>query len=132
MVLNYGYAILYSAVWAAVLRANLDPGIGLLHASVGDRGSLVFDLIEPFRVPAVDKPLLGWLNRGTKVTPNKQGMLRTTTRVHIAELVSASLQRPTPWGGSTRPLSEHLEDHAVRLREWMQGGPPLNAIRIRW
>ena len=29
---NCAYAILYSAVWAAVLRAGLDPGIGLLHA----------------------------------------------------------------------------------------------------
>ena len=132
MALNYGYAILYSAVWAAVLRANLDPGIGLLHASVGDRGSLVFDLIEPFRVPAVDKPLLGWLNRGTKVRPNKQGVLRTATRVQIAELVSDALKRPTPWGGQKRPLSAHLDDHAVRLRDWLQGGPPLQALRIRW
>ena len=132
MALNYAYGILYSAVWAAVLKANLDPGVGLLHASIGDRGSLVFDLIEPFRVPAVDKPILGWLNRGAKVSPNKDGLLRTATRVHIAELVSEALERPTPWNGSERPLSAHLEDHAVRLRDWLQGGPPLKALRIRW
>jgi len=132
MVFNYGYAILYAAVWAAVLRVGLDPGIGLLHASVGDRGSLVFDLIEPFRVPAVDKPLLGWLNRGTKVAPNKDGTLRTATRVQVATLVSDALDRQTPWGGTEQPLSAHLDDHALRLRDWLQGGPPLQALRMRW
>jgi CRISPR/Cas system-associated endonuclease Cas1 len=92
----------------------------------------VFDLIEPFRVPAVDKPLFGWLNRGTKLSPNKDGMLRTATRVQIATLVSEAIARPTPWGGEERPLAAHLEDHAVRLRDWLQGGPPLQALRIRW
>lgn len=132
MALNYGYGILYSAIWAALLKAHLDPGIGLLHASPGDRGSLVFDLIEPFRVPVVDRPVFAILNRGMKILPNKDGQLRLSTRRHIAQVVSDALSRATPWSGKEMPLSDHINDHAVLLRDWLVGGTPFRALRIRW
>jgi CRISPR-associated protein Cas1 len=47
--LNYIYGILYGEVWRAVVGAGLDPYFDLIHGSVRDQGSLVFDLIEEFR-----------------------------------------------------------------------------------
>lgn len=132
MALNYGYGVLYAAAWAAVARAGLDPAIGVLHASVGDRGALVFDLVEPFRVPAVDRAVIGLVSRGKEIKLNRDGHLTTTTRRHIAHVVGKALQHPTPWGGAARPLSEHIERHAVELAAWLQGGPTLRALRMRW
>lgn len=48
--LNYGLGILYSMVEKACILSGLDPYIGFLHADNYNKKSLVFDLIEPFRV----------------------------------------------------------------------------------
>jgi CRISPR-associated protein Cas1 len=130
--LNYGYCILYGAVWAAVLRAGLEPGVGLLHASPGDRGSLVFDLIEPFRVPAVDKPLVSLLLRKAGLAVNRNGHLTAPTRRRVAGAIGEALAQPIPWGGRTLPLARHLERHAEDLAAWLKGGSALDALRIRW
>lgn len=50
--LNYAYGILYSQVERACILAGLDPFIGLLHTDNYNKKSLVFDLIEPFRLLA--------------------------------------------------------------------------------
>lgn len=132
MALNYGYGVLYAATWSAVARAGLDPAVGVLHASTGDRGALVFDLVEPFRVPVVDRAVVGLVSRGKDIKLNREGHLTTTTRRHVAHVVGRALQQATPWGGAARPLAEHIERHAVELAAWLQGGPPLRALRMRW
>ncbi len=48
--LNYSYGILYSMVEKACILAGLDPYIGFLHTDNYNKKSLVFDLIEPFRI----------------------------------------------------------------------------------
>ncbi|MEW6138820.1 MAG: CRISPR-associated endonuclease Cas1 [Thermodesulfobacteriota bacterium] len=50
--LNYCYGILYSRVEQACILAGLDPFVGFLHADNYGQTSLVFDLIEPFRIYA--------------------------------------------------------------------------------
>lgn len=49
-VLNYCYGILYSRVEKACILAGLDPYVGFLHTDNYNKKSLVFDLIEPFRI----------------------------------------------------------------------------------
>lgn len=48
--LNYGYGILYGKVEGALIRAGLDPYIGVFHREDYNRPVLVFDVIELFRV----------------------------------------------------------------------------------
>jgi group II intron reverse transcriptase/maturase/CRISPR-associated endonuclease Cas1 len=62
--LNYLYGMLYGEVWRAVVDTGLDPYFGIIHGSERDQGSLVFDLIEEFRAPFVDRLLLGMIGRG--------------------------------------------------------------------
>jgi CRISPR-associated protein Cas1 len=52
--LNYGYAIVRSAVARAVMAAGLHPSLGLMHANRGNALVLVDDLMEPFR-PIADR-----------------------------------------------------------------------------
>ena len=49
-VLNYCYGVLYSRVEKACIIAGLDPFIGFMHTDNYNKKSMVFDLIEPFRV----------------------------------------------------------------------------------
>lgn len=49
-VLNYCNGILYSRVEKACIIAGLDPYVGFMHTDNYNKKSLVFDLIEPFRI----------------------------------------------------------------------------------
>ena len=48
--LNYGYGVLYSMVEKGCIIAGLDPYLGFLHSDSYNKKSLVFDLIEMFRI----------------------------------------------------------------------------------
>lgn len=48
--LNYAYGILYSKVEKACIIAGLDPYVGIIHTDNYNKKSLVFDLIENFRI----------------------------------------------------------------------------------
>lgn len=48
--LNYGYGVLYSMVEKACIIAGLDPYVGFLHTDNYNKKSLVFDLIEMYRI----------------------------------------------------------------------------------
>lgn len=48
-VLNYLYGMLYAMVELALIRAGVDPHLGVLHADEYNKPTMVFDFIEPFR-----------------------------------------------------------------------------------
>jgi len=48
--LNYCYGVLYSRVEKACIIAGLDPFVGFMHTDNYNKKSMVFDLIEPFRI----------------------------------------------------------------------------------
>lgn len=48
--LNYAYGVLYSKVEKACIIAGLDPYVGLLHTDHYNKKSMIFDLIENFRI----------------------------------------------------------------------------------
>lgn len=48
--LNYAYGVLYSLVEKACIIAGLDPYVGIIHTDNYNKKSLVFDIIENYRV----------------------------------------------------------------------------------
>ena len=48
--LNYGYGLLYGKIEGALIKAGIDPYIGVLHRDDYNRPVLVFDVIELYRV----------------------------------------------------------------------------------
>jgi len=50
--LNYAYGVLYSLVEKGCILAGLDPYIGFIHTDNYNKKSLVFDLIDMFRILA--------------------------------------------------------------------------------
>ncbi len=48
--LNYGYGILYARIEGALIKAGIDPYIGVLHRDNYNRPVLVYDVIELYRV----------------------------------------------------------------------------------
>lgn len=48
--LNYGYGILYGKVEGALIKAGIDPYVGIFHRDDYNRPALVYDVIEKYRV----------------------------------------------------------------------------------
>ncbi|MFH0926643.1 MAG: CRISPR-associated endonuclease Cas1 [bacterium] len=65
--LNYGYGVLYSLVEKACIIAGLDPYIGFLHTDNYNKKSLVFDLIEMWRIFADETVVFLFSGRKVKV-----------------------------------------------------------------
>lgn len=61
--LNYGYGLLYAKVEGALIKAGIDPYIGVLHRDDYNRPVLVYDVIELYRV-WVDYVVWNLLNQG--------------------------------------------------------------------
>lgn len=48
--LNYGYGVLYGKIEGALIKAGIDPYVGVFHRDDYNRPVLVFDIIELYRV----------------------------------------------------------------------------------
>lgn len=48
--LNYGYGMLYGKVEGALIKAGIDPYVGIMHRDDYNRPVLVYDVIELYRV----------------------------------------------------------------------------------
>ncbi|NPA44865.1 MAG: CRISPR-associated endonuclease Cas1 [Chlorobi bacterium] len=89
--LNYGYAILYRLVWNSIIKHGLHYEISFFHAYRKNKGTLIFDLIEPFRQPVVDRAIISLINKKTKLE-NPDNILSKPT---IEKLVDAVYKRLT-------------------------------------
>ncbi len=65
--LNYSYGILYSTVEKACIIAGLDPYVGFIHTDHYNKKSLVFDLIENYRIWADETVINLFASRKVKV-----------------------------------------------------------------
>lgn len=56
--LNYGYAVLTSYIWNAIINAGLEPYCGFFHTQKAGKPSLVLDLMEEYRAWVVDRTVI--------------------------------------------------------------------------
>lgn len=85
--LNYGYSILYARLWACIVRSGLNPGISYLHTEQHNKPTLVYDLIEQFRVQAVDKPLVAMAIKEENLKIDKTGYLTEETKKRVVQKI---------------------------------------------
>ncbi len=61
--LSFGYALLYRDVLQAIMTVGLEPAFGFFHRPRSAAHPLALDLMELFRVPLWDMPLVASVNR---------------------------------------------------------------------
>jgi CRISP-associated protein Cas1 len=119
--LNYGYGILYSQVEQAILLAGLDPYAGFVHADRPGKPSLVYDLIEPYRVPAVDRVVVGLVNKHVSLAMDERHLLTEETRRMLAERVLERLGKPERYEVKRVTLRGILQQQARHLTTFLRG-----------
>ena len=116
--LNYAYGVLYSLVDRACICAGLDPFLGFLHTDNYNKPSLVFDLIEPFRILAERATVLSYSREEAQC-------LRSSSRRCLAAWLWARRA-----GRSSCPYYNERLDRPVKYP--IQGSPESTARLSAW
>lgn len=133
--LNYGYGILYQRVWQEVLRNGLNPHVSFLHAFQETKPTLVYDLVEEFRQPFVDRIIFSMVFRGKhgadlKLTPENR--LNDETRKKVIAGVLSRLSSLTT-GKSAKMTGEQIISYQVRrFRLSLEQDKPYAPFRFRY
>ena len=138
--LGFGYAMLLKDIMNAILTVGLEPALGFYHQPRTQANPLALDLMEIFRVPLVDLPIMGSINRGQwdvnadfEVTKEKVWLSDTGRRKLIALYERRKEER---WKHPVTQYSltyRRLMELEVRLleKEWMGEGSLFAQLVIR-
>lgn len=129
--LNYGYGILYSQVWGAVLNAGLEPFAGFLHVDRPGKPSLVLDLVEEFRQPVVDRTVIAHINLGEAVTL-KAGMLDEETRSRYAAKILERLESTETVKGKKYQIKSIIQMQARSLCTFLRREGDYRPFGFKW
>ncbi len=129
--LNYGYGILYSQIWGAVLNAGLEPFAGFLHVDRPGKPSLVLDLVEEFRQPVVDRTVIAYINLGTSIGM-RDGLLDADTRKSIGDKIVERLVSTETYQGKQYQIRSIIQMQARRLAGFLRGEGVYKAFSFKW
>jgi CRISPR-associated protein Cas1 len=123
--LNYGYGILYQRVWQSIQKQGLNPHISFLHAFQAGKPTLVYDMVEEFRQPFVDRAVFSLLTKGKKgadlnIDP-KTGLLNKKTRDLVVKAVLERLSSLINYRGEKKKCETIIELQMKNLVLFLKG-----------
>lgn len=125
--LNYLYTLLASRIWTAVELSGLDPWLGYFHIDNNRRPSLVMDLMEEFRQPIVDKPLLlyflSYKNDYMKMVA-EDGKLSNWLIKELSKMFFSRLKDVCTFKNRTLTIDGHIHLQPRRLAKFILGKEP--------
>ncbi len=129
--LNYGYGILYSVIHQAAVLSRLNPNIGFLHKEQAGKPTLVFDLIEEFRQPVVDKVTFAIIRKKESVTM-KGTKLSETTREKIIQNIMNKLNTPVSFRGKKVLMRDVIKKQALSVAQYLNGTGKYKPYIDKW
>jgi CRISPR-associated protein Cas1 len=129
--LNYGYGILSSRCWGALLLAGLDPFAGMLHADRSGKPSLVLDLMEELRAPVVDRAVLAHVRLGQAVR-FEGARLDEATRKSIAGAVLERLEGPVTVRKQKLQMASLVQRQARAIATHVRGEGAYRPFAMTW
>lgn len=120
--LNYGYGLLYGKIEGALIKAGIDPYIGILHRDDYNRPILVYDVIELYRV-WVDYVVLSIVSQGAitdeyySVKEDGSFWLEPLGRRVLIQSVNDYLEEIVTVNGVSRSRMTQISLYAQRLAQ---------------
>lgn len=129
--LNYGYGILYTQVWGAIVNAGLEPFAGFLHVDRPGKPSLVLDLVEEFRQPLVDRAVIALFTKGASVAM-REGLLDDASRRAVASAVVERLEAEVMLRGRRHRMKSVIQAQARRVAACVRGEGMYRPFAFKW
>lgn len=129
--LNYGYAILYTRVWQAILAARLNPFDSLIHVKQEGKPTLAFDLIEIFRSQVVDRIVISLIQKGRDLEV-RNGLLTDNTRQLLVKSVMERLARYEKYQGEEMKMENIILRQAKLLAKAFEGTDKFKPYLAKW
>lgn len=129
--LNYGYGILYTHVWGAVMNAGLEPFAGFMHVDRSGKPSMVLDMVEEFRQPVVDRAIVTWLNKGGRLGLVK-GMLDGEARENVAARVLLRMNATKRHRGKNHEVRSIIQMQARLAASALRGLREYRPFAFQW
>jgi len=112
--INYGYGFLYNRVQSALISTGLNLYHSFLHTEQSNKPTLVYDIIEEFRQPTVDREIISILNRGTKIKSSKGRLTKESIKV-ITQNIQERLITPTKWRKGKYKITSIIDEQVLSL-----------------
>ncbi len=129
--LNYGYGILYTQVWGAVVSAGLEPFAGFVHVDRPGKPSLVLDLVEEFRQPVVDRTVISHINLGEQIGM-EGGLLDAETRKAVSGKILERLESRESYQGKKYQIRSIIQIQARNLAAFLRKERRYKTFSFKW
>jgi CRISPR-associated protein Cas1 len=138
--LSFGYALIHSLVHRSLLAVGLEPAFGFYHQPRSAAPPLVLDLMELFRTPLWEMPLVGSINRGQWCgsddfqVARQHVWLSDAGRKKVIELFETRLEQSHkhPYTGQSLTYARMVELEVRLLEKEWTGCPNVFAqLRLR-
>jgi len=132
--LNYCYGILYNEIETACIYAGLDPWVGFMHADRAGHKSFVYDCIEQFRQPVVDRLVITMAVRKRLSPEDMNGSFLLTNsgrRKAIGELISR-LDEVRVISGKKTTFKKEIRENIMSIARSLTESTEYRPFVYRW
>ena len=129
--LNYGYAILYSRIWQALLAAKLNPYDSVMHVRQHGKPTMAFDMVELFRSQAVDRVVITLVQKRRKLQ-TENGILDEATKKELALAVLERMNRYENYRGTDMTLLSIFRRQAGEMADYIAQGKTFKPYIAKW
>ncbi len=117
--INYGYGFLYNRIQSAIIKSGLSLYHSFLHSEHAGKPTLVYDMIEAFRQPVVDREIISILNRGTPLKSSKGRLTQESVKI-ITQNIQERLITPTKWRKGRYKITSIMDEQVLLLSHVIQ------------
>lgn len=129
--LNYGYAVLYTRVWQALLDAKLNPFDSIIHVRQPGKPTFVYDVVEMFRSQVVDRVVISLVQKGTTLKMEK-GLLDNNTKKLLLKSVLERLNRYEKYRGEEISMEQIIYRQAREIADWVDSDKNYKPYIAKW
>ena len=128
--LNLGYEVIKREIILAMVPMHLDPYLGFLHSYFRFKQSLVYDLIEPFRV-VVDDFVLSYHEKLTQNSFEKVGKrfyLKKEEEIQFIQTMNKTLKKRVQYQRYDKPVKARIKtiikEEPIKLAQYIRNKHP--------
>lgn len=130
--LNYGYALLYTRCWQALLEAQLSPYDSVIHVRQPGKPTFVYDFVEMFRTQAVDRVVISLIQKNMSLEVSADGKLTDSTRRLLIKSMSERMYKRENYRGENLPFWKIIKMQAKEIADYFDTGNRFKPYKAKW